>query len=69
MPEGYFSTAQLLSRYGDISRRTLLYWRETRGFPQPAFTARTALYARDAVFEWERENFNFCGLELKEKAA
>ncbi len=58
MPEGYFSTAQLQERYGNISKRTLLYWRETRGFPKPAFTTKIALYAKEDVFSWEREHFN-----------
>ncbi|QSX32494.1 hypothetical protein JYB87_12030 [Shewanella avicenniae] len=54
----YLSTNQLCLRYGGISKRTLLYWRESRGFPMPVFTARIALYAKKDVLAWEAENFN-----------
>lgn len=57
MNEGYFSTEQLCKRYGNISKRTLLYWRQVRGFPMPAFTARVALYSRESVADWENKNF------------
>jgi len=54
---GYLSTQQLCDRYGNISKRTLLHWRATRGFPKPVFTARTALYSVDDVLAWESANF------------
>lgn len=58
MPERYFSTNELCQRYGGVTKRCILKWRDEKGFPAPAFTGRIALYSADAVYEWERKNFN-----------
>jgi hypothetical protein len=55
MSSGYYSTNQLCKRYGDISKRTLLHWRQTENFPMPAFTKRVAFYDIDEVHAWENK--------------
>ncbi|MGL4939405.1 hypothetical protein [Shewanella sp.] len=57
MPEKYFSTNQLCERYGGVTKRCILKWRDEKGFPLPAFTGRIALYSADAVYAWEKMNF------------
>lgn len=64
MPERYFSTNELCQRYGGVTKRCILKWRDEKGFPQPVFSGRIALYSADDVFEWEKKNFN-----LNKKAA
>ncbi|QPG06527.1 helix-turn-helix domain-containing protein [Salinimonas marina] len=56
-PGGYISSKQLCERYGNLSKRTLLYWRETKGFPLPCFTGKMALYSKADVIAWEQQNF------------
>lgn len=58
MPEKYFSTNELCTRYGNVSKRCILKWRAEKGFPAPVFTGRIALYSADDVYKWEQVNFN-----------
>ncbi|SVC66228.1 uncharacterized protein METZ01_LOCUS319082 [marine metagenome] len=57
MSKGYLSVAQVLDRFGGISRRTLYNWRKNYGFPEPVGPQNT-LYSIEAIEAFEKEHFS-----------
>lgn len=66
MEQVYMSTDQVCQRYGGVSKRTILEWRQKRGFPLPAYTARSAFYHVSEVLAWEKEHFRMPDLQFTE---
>jgi hypothetical protein len=58
VPSGFYTTNDLLKRYGKSSKKTILNWRNKLGFPKPFFTSGDggeAHYSCEEVHNWEIE--------------
>lgn len=63
----YISTPDLLERY-DISKSTLIYWRNNKNFPKPLIKAHgrtNSRYGIKAVDAWERKSGLLDALDIE----
>jgi transposase-like protein len=56
MRKGYLNVAQVVERFGGISRRTLYNWRKQYNFPDPVGPHKN-LYSIEAIEAFESVHF------------